>query len=113
VDRDEYQQFDERLAVGDMVLSYSNVLTECRGASGRILGVEGLLRRVRQLDPQQPAELVSSLIGRIRAEHAGNFATDDATAILCRATDTKVAWRDNLLAPFRLLRSAGDRTRIR
>jgi hypothetical protein len=95
-----------------MIFSYSNVLTECRGASGRMLGVEGLLDRVRQLNPRRPADLVSSLIGRIRAEHADNLATDDATAVLCHATDTKVAWRDNLLAPFRLLRSAGDKTRI-
>ncbi len=105
VDRREYQQLKTKLEVGDMVLSYSSVLTECRSASGRILGLEGLLGRVRQNDPHQPSDLVAGLVTHLQNEHVGNFATDDATVLLCRATETAVPWRDNVLAPFRLLRA--------
>ena len=108
----EYQQFTTKLNLGDMVLSYSNVLTECRGAGGRLIGLDGLLSRVRQLDPQQPSSLAATLVTRIRGEHPDNRAREDATVALCRAVDTRVAWRDNLLAPLRLLRKVSDSTRI-
>jgi sigma-B regulation protein RsbU (phosphoserine phosphatase) len=112
VSRGEYQQFKVKLEVGDMVLSQSNPLTECRSANGGIIGLEGLLSRVRQLDPQKPSNLATKLVTQIRNEHADNLATEDATVLLCRATVTRVAWQDNLLAPFRLLRAVADETRI-
>jgi serine phosphatase RsbU (regulator of sigma subunit) len=113
VDHGEYQQFEMKLEVGDMVLSYSNVLTECRTASGSIVGLEGLLSRLQLLDAQHPEFLVDDLVRELRGEHADNLAADDATVLLCRATETRVAWRDTLLAPFRLLRAVSDKTRIR
>ncbi|MFC1758256.1 PP2C family protein-serine/threonine phosphatase [Planctomycetota bacterium] len=112
VDLGEYQQFKTKLDVGDMVLSFSNVLTECRNTNGRVLGLEGVLNRVQQLGSQEPSNLVTDLVTLIQSEHTDNLATDDATAILCRATETKVAWRDNVLALFRLLRAVSDKTRI-
>ena len=76
------------------------------------IGLEGLLSHVRQLDPQKPSELANKLVTQIRNEDADNLTTEDATVLLCRATDTRVAWQDNLLAPFRLLRAVADETRI-
>lgn len=112
VDRSEYQQLKTKLEVGDMVLLYSNVLTECRGASGRILGLDGLLNRVRQLDSRQPLDLVTRLVTQIQGVNVDNLSADDATVILCRATPTGVSWRDNVLAPFRLMRAVSDKTRF-
>lgn len=110
--RDEYQEFKTKLEIGDLVLSYSNSLTECRGSDGATLGLDGLLTRAQELDPARPAEMGPSLANRIRDEHSENLTKDDATILLCRATETPVAWRDNMLAPFRLLRSASDQTTI-
>jgi hypothetical protein len=110
VDLSEYQQFRVKLEAGDMLLGYSNTLTECRTARGKPLGVEGFLSRVRQLDLEQSSNLVSALATQIRYEHKENLSSEDATLLLCRATKTRVAWRDNLLAPFRLLRAVSDRT---
>lgn len=108
----EYQQFYTKLEVGDFVLGYSNALTECRDSDGRTLGVEGLLERVRRLDVSVPGTLPRVLLDRIRMEQPGNLTGQDATIVLCQATDTAVAWRDNLLAPLRLLRSVRDRTSL-
>ena len=108
----EYQQFTTKLEVGDMVLVYSNALTECRTAEGLLLGLEGLLSRLRALDPRHPTRLPVRLLSQIESEHAGNLAVDDATLLFCRVTEKQVAWRDNLLAPIRLLRKASDRTNI-
>jgi serine phosphatase RsbU (regulator of sigma subunit) len=110
--RDEYQRFTMKLGIGDLVVSYSNSLTECRGSDGATIGVDGLLARVRDLDPARPAEMGSSLANRIRDEHSENLSKEDATILVCQATETPVAWRDNMLAPLRLLRSASDRTTI-
>ena len=112
VDPEEYQQIKTKLDVGDMVLSYSNVLTECRGQDGNIVGLHGVLERVRDLDANRPEELASTLIARLREENADNLTSGDATVLLCRAAETKVSWRDNLLAPLRLLGSVSDSTSI-
>ena len=112
VDPSEYQQFRTQLEIGDMVLSYSNALTECRGSDGGTIGLNGLLERVQELDPTSPAEIGSALAERMRDEFSENLANEDATVLLCQATNTPVAWQDNLLAPFRLLRAATDRTSI-
>ena len=91
---------------------YGNALAECRGENGGSLGVHGLLERARQLDAERPSELACQLMQRIRGEHRDNLDQEDATLLLCRATATPVAWQDNVLAPFRLLRAVSDRTRM-
>lgn len=113
VDEGEYQNFHVRLQRDDMVLCYSNALTECRDAAGNYLGVDGLWERVTRLDPDQPSDIVSSLVAQILEENEGNLAAHDATVMLGRATDTCVSWRDFLLAPFRLLGTVSDSTTIR
>ena len=95
-----------------MVVGYSNALTECRDTSGQTLGLDGLVDRVRRLDPDQPAELAESLFRELHAEDSENLAGDDATVLVGRATSTTVSWKDNLLAPFRLLTQVGDKTRF-
>ncbi len=112
LDLDEYQQFETNLEGGDMVLGYSNVLTECRRADGNILGVSGLLGHVEQIDAARPAHFVSTLIARIEGANAANLQDHDATIILCKATNRRVGWRNNLLAPFRLFRAVSDDTQF-
>ena len=109
---EEYQQLTTTLASGDLVLSYSNVFTECIGGNGRMLGVEGFLGLVRQLDAGRPSGFAANLVSKIVQHQADNLADVDATLLVCCATETPVAWWDNLLAPFRLLRRAVDKTKI-
>ena len=108
----EYQQFETRLEIGDLVLSCSSILSECLDADGHTIGSEGLLRRVSDFDPDQPVVLATNLANSIRGEHCENLASEDATVILCQAAPNKVPWMDNLLAPFRYLKSVSDKTRI-
>ena len=110
---DEYQQIKTKLDIGDMVLSYSNVLTECKNQQGQTLGHRGILDLVQTLNVEHPEELGASLVKRVLDEHADNASADDATVLLCKATEAKVAVRDNVLAPFRLLGSVGDKTRLK
>jgi serine phosphatase RsbU (regulator of sigma subunit) len=95
-----------------MVLGYSNALTECRRANGQILGVNGLLQQIEQIDASRPAKIVSTLIARLQGANAANLEGHDATALLCRATERSVGWKNNLLSPFRLFRSVTDKTQL-
>lgn len=113
VGRDEYQEFETKLDIGDLVLSYSSALSECRDGDSHTIGCEGILSRVRQLDPHQPAQLAATLIDGIRREQSENLASEDGTIMLCQVTPNKVTWLDNMLAPFRYLTKVSDRTRIR
>ena len=106
----EYQHFTTELAVGDMVLIYSDALTECRDAQGQLVGTSGVRDRAARIDAANPSEIVPALLRGVREEHRGNLADHDATVMLCRATRTAVRWQDNLLAPLRFFRRAIDST---
>lgn len=113
VGRDEYQEFATKLDVGDLALSFSSALPECCDEQGRTIGCEGLLSRVRQLDPRQPALLASNLADGIRCEHAENLTSDDGTVMICQVTPNGVPWQDSALAPFRYFKKISDETLFR
>jgi sigma-B regulation protein RsbU (phosphoserine phosphatase) len=109
---DEFQEFSTHLSDGDMVLCYSNSLTECRDANGRTMGVVGLLERVRKVAVEHPSDIVGELTRTIQDEHLDNFCEQDATIILSRASTIRVGLKNNLLAPFRLLCRVSDNTHL-
>jgi serine phosphatase RsbU (regulator of sigma subunit) len=112
LDECEYQHVTTQLAHGDMVFCYSSALTECRDAAGHFLGVAGVLDRLSHVDAQEPGTIITSLLAELREEHDENLAVEDATLLLYRATSTPVRWRDNLLAPWRLLGTATNNTHV-
>jgi sigma-B regulation protein RsbU (phosphoserine phosphatase) len=109
---DEYQQFDTQCDVGDLVLSYSSTLSECRDQHGHTIGCEGVLSRVLRIESSRPAQLAASLADAIRKEYSGNLSGEDGTIMLCQTTSNKVPWLDNILAPIRYLRGVSDKTRL-
>ena len=106
----EYQQFKTSLNAGDMVLCCSNNLTETRSRTGQTIGLSALLGRLQQLEYDFPGDIPQLLVNDLVNQQAENLNDVDTTIVLCQATETGVDWRDNVLAPFRLLRSATDRT---
>lgn len=108
----EYHHFNSRLELGDMVFSYSNELAECRDQHGKTLGVDGILKRVEELDAGQPEKIIETVVSDLLSERAENLAKDDATILLCRAAKTGVGWKNNLLAPFRLFGSVRNNTHV-
>lgn len=109
---DEFQEFQTHLSQGDMVLTYSNSLTECRDGSGQTIGVVGLLERVKRIADEHPSDIVGKLTTTVRHEHPENLAESDATVLLGRASGTRVGWKNNLLAPLRLLGRVSDNTQL-
>jgi len=111
-DQAAYCQLDVQLQTGDMVLSFSDAVTESEDANGRQFGRDGILRLVRELTAATPGDVIPALVERITGLADRNLTQDDATIILCQATGGGPAPRDNLLAPFRLFGPVADRTKL-
>lgn len=113
VAEEEYQKFRLTLDVGDMVLSFSNSLTECRLRDGGTLGLVGLQKLMRGLsDRPLDEQSLDRWIAKLRGEHPDNLQNEDATVILSKVTRSRVPLRDNLLALVRLLRPPTDKTTL-
>lgn len=86
VDDTAYTQQQIVLARGDLLLFYTDALTEAENLAGEQLGEAGLLHIVEQLDTTDPATLPAALAAALDAYRGGRPAGDDATFILLRHT---------------------------
>ncbi len=77
-----YDQFSVRLDRGDVVIFYTDALTEAAGPSGAMLGEEGLLTIARGLDLRTPERIGPDLLDAIRRHRDGGAADDDVTLLV-------------------------------
>jgi sigma-B regulation protein RsbU (phosphoserine phosphatase) len=80
-DETSYRQFAVELGRGDVVLLYTDALTEATDLDGRMLGEDGMLDLVRGLDVSDPERLGSALISGVQAHRGGRPADDDTTLL--------------------------------
>jgi serine phosphatase RsbU (regulator of sigma subunit) len=99
----KYSEMTTKLERGDMVLMFTDGLSEARDQRGQLLETEGLLRLASQIDAAEPSRFLPTMLSRIDAMSGQDL--DDMTAILVEATESRVSLRNNLLAPLRLVRS--------
>ncbi len=104
MDHTAYQSFPVSLSPGDMVLCYTDSLMEARSKSGRLLGTAGLLELVRTINTAEPQRFIPRLIQTIGDLSPDHWGHDDVTALLFTPNNQRSGWRDNLLAPIRLMR---------
>lgn len=107
-DEATYGQLQTHLDAGDMVLSFSDAVTEAEDAAGHQVGAAGVRRIVTSLAADDPAEIIPGLVGELAARNEDNLRRDDLTLLLCQATGSGTTLRDNLLAPLRLLRGVTE-----
>ncbi len=107
-----YPQVERLLDCGDLVLFFSDALTESLDSDGRMLGIDGLLQLTSRVAYAAPSDLLPSLLATIESSHPDNILHDDLTMVLLEATGTSTRLGDNLLALFRLLRPVGDSTKL-
>lgn len=101
----DYDQFEERLDVGDLVLCYTDSLIEARDAAGNLFLAAGLLDVVRGVDPSDPATFIPRLLSAVVAKATGGLGADDVTVLLFRPNGAgrRVTLRDRVMAPVRIL----------
>jgi hypothetical protein len=107
VDLVDYEQVDVEMDAGDLLLCYTDALTESHAANGVMLGEQGLLEIVQSLGEVEPAKLIDRLVTTIAGLHESNLSEDDATVLLLRPTGAVelAPLRERLRGLGRLVRS--------
>lgn len=107
MDLTNYDQFDVRLSVGDLVLCYTDSLIEACDAAGNMLGQAGLLAMARSIDISEPTQLIPRLLSQLESYCGGRLCSDDVTMLLFRPNGTapNTPLRERLLAPWRIMKS--------
>lgn len=78
-----YSQFAVELGRGDVVVFYTDALTEARDPADRLLGEAGLLERAAGLaTPTDPRAFGRGLLAAVDAFRGGRPADDDLTALV-------------------------------
>ena len=77
-----YSQARITLGRGDLVLFYTDALTEASRPDGKMLGEAGFVEMVRELDPSDPAKLARELLDRYDRYRGNRPADDDLTILL-------------------------------
>jgi hypothetical protein len=103
----DYEQLDIQLEGGDLVLCYTDALTEAHDTDGEMLGEDRLLRIVASIDPDQPDLFIEALLGGIRQLHEKNLSADDVTVMLLRPhlRKPRISARQKFWAAMRLVGS--------
>lgn len=80
-DDSPYRQFAVDLGPGDVVLFYTDALTEAMDSSGRLLGEDGLIDLARNLDPAAPDRIGPEILAGVERHRDGRPADDDVTLL--------------------------------
>ncbi len=105
LDLADYEAFEVRLGVGDLVLCYTDSLIEARTKSGDLLGQAGLLELVKTASVKEPATLIAGVLRCIVDKIGAEICDDDVTVLLFRANGTRprLPLKTRLLAPLRVI----------
>lgn len=86
-----YQQFELKVADGDLLVLYTDALTEVHGNDDKLLAEEGLLRIVSRIGTNQVREFGNRLLQGIREFSDGRPAEDDLTILVLKFVSNR--WR--------------------
>lgn len=81
-DRTRYDQFAIHLEPGDIVLFYTDALTEAVNPEGDLLGETGLLALATAISATRPEEIGQRLLEAVTQHRAGKPADDDVTLMV-------------------------------
>lgn len=77
-----YDQFVVRLGLGDVLVFFTDALTEASDAAGHLLGEEGLRSLAAGLDPADPERLGRDLLAAVDRHRGGRPTQDDDVTLM-------------------------------
>ena len=98
----DYVQFATEFLPGDLLLTYTDGVTEAMPDGGRMLGEAGLLEMVSTLDVRDPHGMIDQLTRRLHAFTGGKMRHDDVTMMLM-SPDGAQPQRQPLAKQFKVL----------
>ncbi|MEE9159768.1 MAG: PP2C family protein-serine/threonine phosphatase [Gammaproteobacteria bacterium] len=78
----DYVQFAVKLDKGDLVLIYTDALTDATNLNGQPLGEQGLLALVSELNVAEPDRISHMVLETVNTYRAGRPADDDQTLLV-------------------------------
>lgn len=87
IDGTDYEQAAVQIEPGDLVVLYTDGITEARNADGQMLERDGLFAIARGLPVDEPSRLVESLIARLGEFRGGTPPEDDHTLCVLQRTN--------------------------
>lgn len=103
----ESTQYGERklkAKPGDLLLLYTDAISESRNENGEVLGLEGLRNIVNELDANRPETLIAQLTDRLTKLHPDNLLDDDVTVVVVQVTGTQIPLSNNLTAFWHMIK---------
>lgn len=106
----DYEEFDAPIAMGDLVLCYTDALPEAKLDEQRRLEQKGLLELASRVDVSDPAKVIS---GFMHAIDSIAKIDDDLTMLLFRPNGSRaqIPLTDKLMAPYHFLRALATPSR--
>ncbi len=89
----DYPLQRSQLAPGDVLLLYTDGLSEAEDEGGRHLGIDRVAALLRDVRDTQPAVLVAHIVAAVASHAAGFHATDDLTVLALRFSPADVTTR--------------------
>lgn len=89
IDESTYEQLAVRAHAGDLIVIYTDSLTEAKRRDGTMLGEPGLLEVMRGLDVTRPQELARAILDGVIAACGGAQPDDDVTILVLRPNGMK------------------------
>ena len=83
----EYEQTRVRLAEGDLLILYTDGITECANKTDKELGFEGLRELLRSLPVEPPIVTASALVTAVEEFRGSTPCRDDQSVIVLQKTD--------------------------
>jgi len=83
----DYIQVAVRIQPDDLLILYTDGVTEASNRNGEMLERDGLLAIFRSLSMDEPARMANVLIGRLREFRDGTAPDDDCTFCILQRTD--------------------------
>jgi len=102
----QYQALDLKIGEGDLLVFYTDALTEAHGARGGVLGEQGLHDIVSRLPTDHVRNFGNGVLQGVRAFSLGNPAEDDETIMVLKFSTSRVrtpGFREKLSAYAKLL----------
>ena len=101
VEQSEFHSMRLKFVPGDLLLAYTDSLSEAFDSTEKRLNTRGLMEVANSIPLTSPAEFLNEFLQKLRSLHPENLSTDDSTIILAQANHERVSLRDNVMAPYR------------
>ena len=83
-----YQQFELQVNEGDLLVLYTDALTEAHGPHDTLLGEEGLLKIVTSIPTEQVREFGRTVLQRVNEFSGNQPAADDVTILVLKFSNS-------------------------